>query len=169
MHALDVDRFRALAAARRAGFAAAVPFPHVVVDDFLDAGAADTLANEFARLPDAWTYYRHVNEQKRGFNQLAQMSPAARAIVAQLQSGEFVGSLEVLTGIRGLFADPELDGGGLHETMPGGFLNVHHDFLSHTTHSHWSRQLNLLVFLNRGWQEGWAGWLELWDAGVTRA
>jgi Rps23 Pro-64 3,4-dihydroxylase Tpa1-like proline 4-hydroxylase len=166
---LDLDRFRALVAGSRARFAAAAPYPHVVIDDFLDEAAADALAAEFARVPDAWTYYRHVNEQKRGFKDLARMSTAARAVVERLQSPDFVQALEVLTGIRGLFADPELDGGGLHETMPGGFLNVHHDFLSHTTHPQWSRQLNLLVFLNRDWQEAYAGWLELWDAPVTRA
>ena len=64
--------------------------------------------------------------------------------------------------------DLELDGGGLQQTLPGGFLNVHTDFLAHTTRKTWSRQVNLLLFLNRNWEESHRGWLELWDAGVTR-
>jgi hypothetical protein len=168
MPALDLARFRDLATRKRACFAAADPFPHVVLDDFLRQRAADILATEFARLPEAWTYYRHVNEQKRGFADLSRMTPECRAVIEELLSEDFARALEVLTGITSLFADPELDGGGLHETAPGGFLNVHHDFLSHTTHPSWSRQVNLLVFLNRGWQESYRGWLEFWDAGITR-
>src|SRR4029077_14203620 len=53
-------------------------------------------------------------------------------------------------------------------TYSGGFLNVHSDFLSHTTRQSWSRQLNLLLFLNEGWEPAHKGWLELWNADVTR-
>ena len=60
-----------------------------------------------------------------------------------------------------LFSRPFVE---LHETMPGGFLNVHTDFQTHTMHKHWTRQVNLLVFLNKDWQESYKGWLELWDA-----
>ncbi len=169
MAALDLARFHNLATRNRAVFAAGDPFPHVVLDDLLDEGAADVLAAEFGRLPEAWTYYRHVNERKRGFKDLSRMSRECRAVVEELLASEFVGGIELLTGITSLFADPELDGGGLHETAQGGFLNVHHDFLSHTTHPTWSRQVNLLLFLNRNWQESYRGWLELWDADVKRA
>jgi len=58
--------------------------------------------------------------------------------------------LEALTGIRELVFDPELEGGGLHQTLPGGFLNIHTDFLTHNKRRHWSRQVNLLIYLNRG-------------------
>ena len=82
--------------------------------------------------------------------------------------GSFLGALERLSGIDALIADPELDGSGLQQTMPGGFLNVHTDFLAHTKRKTWSRRLNLLLFLNERWDESHRGWLEFWDAGVTR-
>jgi hypothetical protein len=164
MTPLDVARFADVARARAAEFAAATPFPHVVLDGFLDAGAADALAGEFAGLDDGWTYYHHVNERKRGFARLDRMGAAGRAIVAALSSAEFLRALETLVGVASLLADPDLDGGGLHETPPGGFLNVHTDFLTHITHRSWTRQVNLLVFLNRDWHEDWGGCLELWDA-----
>lgn len=138
---------------RRAEFAAARPFPHVVLDDFLPESAADALLTQFAQPADGWTYYHHVNERKRGYARLKDMPAPARSVIESLMSADFLHALERLSGVGPLIADPELDGGGLHETEPGGFLNVHTDFLSHTTRSSWSRQLNLLLFLNRNWQE----------------
>ena len=169
MRALDQEKFRTLAASAGARFAAAAPYPHLVIDDFLHRDAVRAMAAEFESVPDRWTHYRHVNEMKRGFSDLARMGPATRAVIAELSTAEFLGALETLTGITGLIADPSLDGGGLHETRPGGFLNVHTDFLSHTKNSHWSRQLNLLLFLNEEWDDSYRGWLELWDAEVTSA
>ena len=150
-------------ARRHAEFAAAEPFPHVVLDDFLAESAADALLKQFDRTTEGWTYYHHVNERKRGYAHLADMQAPARAVIEALMSADFLRALERLSGVGPLLADPELDGGGLHETEPGGFLNVHTDFLSHTTRSTWSRQLNLLLFLNRDWRESYAGWLEFWD------
>src|SRR5205823_2914431 len=80
----------------------------------------------------------------------------------------FVRALDRLVGIEGLLADPELDGGGLQQTLPGGFLNVHTDFLAHSKRRTWSRQVNLLLFLNKEWEESHRGWLEFWDPRVTR-
>ena len=62
----------------------------------------------------------------------------------------------------------DLDGGGLHETLPGGFLNVHTDFLSHTLERSWRRELNLLLFLNEDWKPDYDGALELWDEAVSQ-
>ena len=166
---LDVDAFRRRAERERDRYAAARPFPHLVIDDFLPEAAADVLVREFDRPGDGWTYYHHVNERKRGFGRLEAMGPAARAVVEDLNSPAFLHTIETLTGVAGLLADPDLDGGGFHETKPGGFLNVHTDFLSHTTKPHWSRQINFLLFLNRDWDDAYAGWLEFWNAENTAA
>jgi hypothetical protein len=169
MPSLDLPGFHEIAARSRERFAAAAPFPHVVLDGFLHPAAAEAVRREFDDVPEGWTYYHHVNEKKRGFSDLARMGPASRALIADLHSEAFVRALELLCGVDGLLADPDLDGGGLHETAPGGFLNVHVDFLSHTTRTHWSRQINLLLFFNADWDESYKGWLELWDARVERA
>jgi hypothetical protein len=166
--ALDLPRFAELARARRAEFAAAEPFAHVVVDDLLRPEVAAAVLGEFDRPEDGWTFLHHVNEHKRIFTAVERMGPASRAVFADLQSDAFLRALETLTGVDALIADPELDGGGLHETGPGGFLNVHADFLSHTRQRHWSRAINLILFLNRDWQESYGGWLELWNADVSR-
>lgn len=148
-------------------FARAAPFPHLVLDDFLVEEAAAALEAAFASARGDWITWHHVNERKRGFNDVTGLSEAARAVIAALQAPAFVGALERLSGIGGLLADPDLDGGGLHETPPGGYLNVHCDFLAHARRRHWSRQLNLLLFLNRDWRDEYRGALELWNADVS--
>jgi hypothetical protein len=165
--ALADDTLARLVAARDE-FARAEPFPHIVLDDFLRPEAARALESGFAAAQGEWINYHHFNERKRGFNDLAAMSAATRAVIEEMLAPPFLAALETLSGLEGLLADPDLDGGGLHETPSGGFLNVHTDFLSHTRRTSWSRQINLLLFLNRDWDESYRGWLELWDRDVSR-
>jgi len=82
-------------------------------------------------------------------------------------SQPFIKYLEELTGEQDLKADPYLEGGGIHSIAPGGFLKIHTDYNWHERLSMY-RRLNLLVYLNREWQENWGGALELWDSDVTR-
>ncbi len=168
MPSFDAPDFQAAALARRDEFTSAEPFPHLVLEDFLPAATADALAAEFASSALRWKSYHHVNERKRVCSDVTTMGPVARAVVAALQAPPFLRTLEALAGVPDLVADPELDGSGLQETVPGGFLNVHADHLAHATRRTWSRQLNLLLFLNPDWPDAYRGWLELWDCSVTR-
>jgi len=59
--------------------------------------------------------------------------------------------------------DETLEGGGLHQSERGGFLNVHADFTVHPHRRDWRRRLNLLLYLNTEWDESYGGYLELWD------
>jgi len=38
----------------------------------------------------------------------------------------------------------------------------------HHHHPTWRRRVNLILYLNEGWQEDWGGAIELWDRGMTR-
>jgi len=76
--------------------------------------------------------------------------------------------LSELTGIEGLVSDDTLEGGGLHQSPRGGFLNVHADFTMHHHHKNWRRRINLILYLNEGWQEEWGGSIELWDREMKR-
>jgi 2OG-Fe(II) oxygenase superfamily len=165
---VDLDAFEALVERERSRFAGISPFPYVVVDDLLDASALRAVAAEFGDAGDAWTYWHHINERKRGLSDRGRMGPAALAVIEALETPEFLRLLGRLTGVERLLADPHLDGGGLHESEPGGFLNVHTDFLAHTRERTWAREVNLLVFLNEGWRPEDGGCLELWDAQVAR-
>jgi hypothetical protein len=152
-----------------AQFAAGDPFPHVVLDDFLMEGALERSRQAFPSLESAgWTHYTHWNEQKFGKSDRDAFPEALAAVIDELSSQRFLHFLEGLAGIPALLADQRLMGGGLHQSTAGGYLNVHADFTGHPHHSTWRRRLNLLLYLNRDWEESWGGFLELWDAGMQR-
>lgn len=168
MDVFDYDRFERYARDSRAAFMGAHPFPHTVIDDFLPAEVADRVLDEFTETMGGWTHYNHFNENKLAITELGRMGPVTQQVMAALQSERFIAAVGELSGIEGLIPDPHLDGAGLHRIDRGGFLNVHTDFLSHTVNRHWSRQINLLLYLNKDWREEWDGNLELWDPEMTR-
>ncbi len=141
------------------------PVPHIFLNDFLELPVARQIAGEFpAPNTVAWTHYQHHNENKLGMAKRECFPPELGAVVDELNSPEFVSWLSELTGIPGLMADPMLEGGGLHQSGRGGFLNVHTDFSNHHYHKNWRRRVNLILYLNEGWQEPWGGSIELWDS-----
>jgi hypothetical protein len=85
-----------------------------------------------------------------------------------LNSERFVRFLDELTGFEDLVPDPDMDGGGLHRSLAGGYLNVHADFTAHHKRPLWRRRVNLLLYLNRDWHEDWGGDLELWSTDMAR-
>jgi hypothetical protein len=81
--------------------------------------------------------------------------PKLRTVADELNSPEFVSWLSTLTGIPSLIPDPSLEGGGLHQSGPDGLLNVHTDFSMHRYQKNWRRCVNVIVYLNAGWQDHW--------------
>jgi len=67
-----------------------------------------------------------------------------------------------------LIPDPSLEGGGLHQSGRGGFLNVHTDFSMHHYQKNWRRRVNVIVYLNPAWQDQWGGAIEFWEKGMQR-
>jgi len=141
-----------------------VPCPHILLKNFLELDPAIAAAQEFPRpSTDAWTQYKHANENKLGMPKRELFPPTLGAITDTLNSPQFVAWVSQLTGIPGLVADPMLEGGGLHQSGPGGYLNVHTDFSKHHFHANWHRRVNLILYLNPGWDAEWGGSIELWE------
>jgi hypothetical protein len=113
-----------------------------------------------------WWTFDSDTERKLASRDSSVMGPATRQLLAELNSSAFLSFLEQLTGIVGLIPDPHYFGGGLHQIEPGGFLKIHADFDRHPTLD-LERRLNLLVYLNREWEESYGGQLELWDREMT--
>ena len=147
------------ALARR--FASARPFRHVVIDDFLDAALAQRLLAQFPAFAPA----RAVNEDgvvgnKAVYESVRPLGPAYAALDDMVQGRGFLDLVSRITGIPGLLYDPLYVGGGTHENRDGQALDAHVDFNRHpVTHAH--RRLNLIVYLNAGWNDDWGGILEL--------
>ena len=145
------------------------PFPHIHLPEFLEPGIARAISNEFPVAgTDAWTQYKHHNENKLGMAKRELFPPQIRAVADELNSPEFVAWLSTLTGIPGLIPDPSLEGGGLHQSGRGGFLNVHTDFSMHHYQKNWRRRVNVIVYLNPAWQDQWGGAIEFWEKGMQR-
>ena len=158
----DIDHLHSI-------YESAVPFPHIVMDEFLEPWAAKAAMEEFPPLdPDQWNNYLHTNERKFSNTDPETWGPALRAILNELNSPRFVKFVSDLIGVPGLMADPSLEGGGLHQSTRGGFLNVHSDFTVHPHHRKWERRANLLLYLNDEWKPEYGGDLELWSADMKK-
>jgi Rps23 Pro-64 3,4-dihydroxylase Tpa1-like proline 4-hydroxylase len=153
-------------AARAAQFAqafnAATPCRHVVIDGFLDAGFADELYRD---LPDPQTMPKsrdYLFSDKRELSTLDRHSEISARLHQVFIDPEFADFLQTLIG-RTVFIDPEYAGGGFHAGAANSFLDLHTDFNIHPVNSGWLRELNILLYLNPGWEPSWGGSLLLTD------
>lgn len=164
---VDLARLRAGLDVAAKEYAAAEPFPHLVLDDVLLPAAFRSAVADFPGTDDEfWKGYLHVNETKYCNVHPDTWAPSLREIARELTSPDFVRYLEELTGIADLIPDWSMDGGGLHQTLRGGHLNIHADFTTHHVHETWARRVNILLYLNEEWHDEWGGRLELWDKDV---
>jgi Rps23 Pro-64 3,4-dihydroxylase Tpa1-like proline 4-hydroxylase len=165
----DAESLQALADRHRDEYRKAKPFPHVVIDDFLPEKDLDIVLDEFLQAQDeGWRRFDNPREKKLAERRETSFGPFTRHLLAaNFNSSVFLEFLESLTGITGLIPDPYFEGGGLHQIVPGGFLKVHADFNWHKDLK-LDRRLNVIVYLNRDWEEEYGGHLELWNRDMTR-
>ena len=168
--ALNIEDLRERLSVLKTEFATAHPYQHVVIDNFLPASVFQRAMTDFDVVSkEQWTGYLHVNERKFANSNPATWGPTLQQIAHELNTPEFVSLLEELTGIPNLLIDPTFEGGGLHQSLRGGFLNMHADFTVHPHQRHWKRRLNLLLYCNENWLPEYGGGLELWDATMSHA
>lgn len=152
-------------------YKSAEPYPHIVIDDFFNEEMLSKVLDDFPDLSkkqDVIKYDNHNEKKLAGVGE-TYFSDNTKAFVHYLNSQPVLEFLQELTGIKEtLLPDPYLDGGGYHEIKPGGLLKVHADFNKHKT-TMLDRRLNLLVYLNKDWEESYGGHFELWDKGMTRS
>jgi len=168
--ALNIGEVRERLSVLKTEFATAHPYQHVVIDNFLPASVFQQAMADFDVVSkEQWTGYLHVNERKFANSNPATWGPTLQQIARELNTPEFVSLLEELTGIPNLLIDPTFEGGGLHQSLRGGFLNMHADFTVHPHQRQWKRRLNLLLYCNENWLPEYGGGLELWDATMSHA
>lgn len=148
-----------LTEAHRDTFAAATPFPHLVLDNLWPDNELRAAAAEFPPGDDPrWMTYPDPKEYGKRAGDHRMWGPATRRFFTIARSQDTCRRLEDLTGIGPLTADDV--GGGMHMTGPGGRLETHVDFNVHPSLP-LERRLNLLVFLNDEWDREWGGVLYL--------
>lgn len=155
-----------------AEYRSAEPFPHVALEDLFPQRVADQIAQEFPRAGSGG-FVEPVNafqSKKRESIQNSDftgVSPTLRHILNEFNSRAFLEFLETLTGISGLIPDPHLNGGGLHQILPGGKLAIHADF-NLDPRRKLQRRVNVLVYFNADWKDEYGGHLELWSRDMSR-
>ncbi len=160
--ALDDAECKALGQSLSDQYRNAHPFPHIVIDDFLDSDVLRNVLKDFPSSEGKQFFDREQERLKFQYQPGEVSSGLVRNLFAELNSRAFLGFLQELTGIEGLIPDPYFEGGGLHETKRGGHLGVHADFNVHDRLK-LERRLNLLIYLNEDWDESFGGELELWN------
>jgi hypothetical protein len=145
-------------------YSSADPYPHIVFDDFLAPTALKGAIDEFPPLvPETWNNYIHANERKFSNTDPSTWGPTLQQILDVLNSERFVAFVGHLIGVENLLPDPTLEGGGLHQSTTGGFLNVHADFTVHPHNRKLQRRANILLYLNPEWKPEYGGDLEIWS------
>lgn len=147
-------------------YRAADPFPHIKVDGMFDADRLRAAAAEIAAIPIDPTKPFYGSFEKRNISDMDRLPPVTRGLVEEMNAAPFLAWLERVTGIENLQPDPGLVGGGIHQIGPGGFLKVHTDFNWHKG-LEMHRRVNVLLYLNEGWDEAWGGALELWKPDMS--
>ncbi len=159
----SVEELHSLARNNREAYLSARPFPNIYFDTFFNEGSLSEVLDEFPDLskePDL--SFDDPNQVKLASVGEYRFGEKTKDFMRFLNSQPFLEFRSLLTGIGGLIADPYFDGGGAHQIMPGGLLKIHADF-NKSMQINLDRRLNVLVYLNKDWNEEWGGHLELWD------
>ncbi len=161
---LGFDRTQAIAAGTcfAPAYSCAEPFPHIIIDNFLDLEVLQQVLREFPTRPPTPLLETKNQHLKDNFQPSDIDSGLIRNLLVELTQEPALSFVEAVSGIGHLIPDPYFIGAGLHETRPDGYLAIHADF-NLSQRMRIQRRLNLIIYLNEDWSEDWGGHLELWD------
>ena len=146
------------------------PVKNFMIENFLDEDFANEVYECFPSFQEAKQLGMNtastVNEQnKYQVTDSSVFKPPLLKLHEMLQSPYFCDLLSHVFDIPKIIADPELIGGGIHQTGPRGHLDVHVDF-NYIKDRQLFRRMNILIYFNKDWQDDWGGNIELWDKDV---
>ncbi|MEE9330967.1 MAG: 2OG-Fe(II) oxygenase, partial [Methylophilaceae bacterium] len=145
------------------------PVPHFCLDDFLEVDFANEVYDAFPSYEEALKIGREfaaVNERfKVQITDAKHFPKPILELHTLLASDAFVEKVGDMLSIPNLIADPDMQGGGIHETNSGGHLDVHVDF-NYVKARQWHRRVNILIYFNKDWKEEYGGDFEIWDKDV---
>ena len=153
----------------RESYRAAQPFPHLVVDGLFASSLLDAVLEEMASMSERqWMLVEKQSQERiRRMRSGVELGGAGAQLVGLLHSAPFLYLLSEITGVWQLLPDPYLQGAGYASMQRGDFFNVHSD-RNVAYETGLSRRLAMIVFLNKSWEPGYNGQLELWDPQGTR-
>lgn len=137
------------------------PFKYIVIDNFFIKEKLEILLQDFPIFNKDKAISEVGKVGGKAVNEnLGNISNNYRQLANYLNSADFLDSISEITGLENLINDNTFYGGGTHENLHGQELDPHVDF--NMDERRWyHRRLNLILFLNKEWQESWGGCLEL--------
>ena len=104
--ALDARECEELGRSLASRYRNAEPFPHIVIDDFLDPEVLRSVLANFPSSENKEYFDRGQERLKFQYRPGDVASGLVRNLFAELNNRAFLGFLEELTGIEGLIPDP---------------------------------------------------------------
>lgn len=164
----EYEDLQSIAEQHKGLYAAGDPFPNASFTGVFDEAYLSTILDEFPDLSKKDTVsHNNPREIKYGSRGERFFGPETKSFMNYLNSEPFLDFLQTLTGIEEkLIPDPYFNGGGQHEIKRGGLLKIHADFNKHPKFD-LDRRINVLIYLNKDWEESYGGHFELWNGDMT--
>lgn len=163
----DFARFEMMCTEASGRYRQAFPFPHTSIDQFLKPDVATEAFQKFPSLAEM-EQLKDMRQAKAQDPGLQKFDPIFKTLIFDVfNSSRFISGIETLTGVKGLMPDDELYAAGLAQGGDGSYLNIHIDNSSHPTKALY-RRVNLIVYLNKNWNESKGGHIEFWDSAVKK-
>ena len=145
------------------------PYRYLVFDNILQEKAANTIHDSYPKINEgAWDKETYLDQKNKFHKRNFEKDSIIQKIFDELNSKDFLKWLNYVTKIKEpLLADPELFGGGLHQSINGAFLNVHVDYNFHPK-TKYHRRINVIIYMNKNWKDEYEGQLELWEINETK-
>lgn len=147
------------------------PFKHCIIDDFFQESLANQFLNAFPPLDHKiWDKTSDGNievKYRTKFESEFDVPDDLMIAFRIFNSAPFLKAISKIFGIPKLMPDPYYTGGGLNVTEKGGLLDVHVDGNYHDA-SGLNRRVNVILYLNSQWEEGWGGEFGLYNEDGTK-
>jgi Rps23 Pro-64 3,4-dihydroxylase Tpa1-like proline 4-hydroxylase len=146
------------------------PVKNFMIENFLDDDFANEVHASFPSFSETkqlgGVSFTNVNEQnKYHLTDSKLFKQPLLKLDEMIRSPYFCDLMSHAFGIPHLVGDAKLHGGGIHQTGPGGRLDVHVDF-NYIEDQDLYRRMNILIYFNKDWHDDWGGNIELWDSKV---
>ena len=151
---------------KKVDFFKSLPFPHIVLDDFLDIDFFEGLKGTLDRLDESTggKNFDSIVEEKKWISLNTSLPNIVKEIVDAFHTDDWVNNMCNLTGIDTLIATPNGNTklANYHIMEPGGVLGAHVDHSSEPLMKI-PHVLNVIIYLTKAWDENDGGGTLLFD------